>query len=147
MKIIRSLLGYTISGVLVMAVWGQLTAAGGIFGGYLASIILIGPLWFVNHYLNLVDNKDDVAWVDMGLAIGVCGIFRDIFLQGTNDFFDSLPTIALVVLGGFLGGLVAAAVEKDMAKDFVVQDNSIQEQYAPELNTVQEEFELSKGEN
>ncbi|MDT2759910.1 Lin0368 family putative glycerol transporter subunit [Enterococcus xiangfangensis] len=148
MKTIRSLLGYTIAGILVMAVWGQLTAAGGIFGGYLASTILIGPLWFMNHYLNLVDNKDDAAWVDMGLAIGVCGIFRDTFLNGANSLFNSLPTIGIVIVGAVLGGLVAAAVEKDMARDSVIQNDSLQGQHAPEPGATQEEeLKLSEGGN
>lgn len=133
MKFIRSFIGYMIAGVLVMAVWGQLTEAGGIFGGYLAATILVGPLWFMNHYINLVDNKNDAAFVDMGLAIGICGIFRDMFLTGTQSFVDSLPTILLVSLGAVVGGLVAAAIEKDMAKEV--------HEHVPEPGMTEEEME------
>lgn len=146
MKFFRSFLGYMIAGMLVMAVWNGLSAAGGIFGGYLAAIILIGPLWFMNHYLNLVDNKDTAAFVDMGLAIGVCGIFRDTFMQGTEALTGSLPTIGIAILGAIVAGLVAAAVEKDMAKDLISSGGSSTEKDAPEPGmTDAEENKLNEG--
>lgn len=115
MKFLRSFIGYMIAGVLVMAVWGGLSSAGGIFGGYFAAVILIGPLWFINHYINLVDNRDGVAFVDMGLAIGVCGIFRDTFIQGVDSLVKSLPTLLIVALGAILGGIISAMIEKDLS--------------------------------
>lgn len=146
MKFFRSFLGYMIAGILVMAVWNGLSAAGGIFGGYLAAIILIGPLWFMNHYLNLVDNKDNAAFVDMGLAIGVCGIFRDTFIQGSDAFVNALPTIGLSILGAIVAGLVAAAIEKDMSKDLLIPENSNSEKFAPEPGmTDSEENKLNEG--
>ncbi|MBO0446384.1 hypothetical protein JZO78_08510 [Enterococcus ureilyticus] len=116
MKFIRGLIGYTIAGMIVMAVWGQLGAFG-IFGGYLAAFIIIGPMWFMNHFVNLVGNEDDAAFVDMGLAIGVCGIMRDTFMNGTESLVSSLPTIGLVIIGAVIGGIVASAIEKSMAKE------------------------------
>lgn len=139
MKFFRSFLGYMIAGVFVMSVWDGLVGAAGIFGGYLAAIILIGPLWFMNHYLNLVDNKDGVAFVDMGLAIGVCGIFRDAFIHGGEALTSSLPTIGIVALGAIAGGLVATAIERDMAKDLL-------EEPMPEPGaTKSEEVKLNSG--
>lgn len=116
MKWIRSLLGYTIVATIVMSVWSEMGSFG-IFGGYAAAIIIIGPMWFLNHYLNLTDNKAEAAFVDMGLAIGVAGIMRDTFIQGTEVLISGLPTIILVVIGAVLGGVCAAYVERDMAKD------------------------------
>ncbi|MEI5989708.1 Lin0368 family putative glycerol transporter subunit [Enterococcus crotali] len=133
MKFIRGLVGYTIAGMLVMAVWGQLGAFG-IFGGYLAALIIIGPMWFMNHFVNLVGNEDDAAFVDMGLAIGVCGIMRDTFMNGTESLVSSLPTIGLVVIGAIIGGIVAAAVEKSMAKD------TEHEESAPEPGMTEKEL-------
>ena len=116
MKFLRAFIGYMIAGSLVMAVWGELDSVG-IFGGYLAALIIIGPMWFMNHYVNLVGNPDDAAFVDMGLAIGVAGIFRDVFLNDVSALTGALPTIGMVALGAICGGLVAAAIEKNMAKD------------------------------
>jgi hypothetical protein len=121
MKFLRGLIGYTIAGMIVMAVWGELGAFG-IFGGYLAALIIIGPMWFMNHFVNLTGNEDDAAFVDMGLAIGICGIMRDTFINGTNSLVSSLPTIGLVFVGAVLGGIVAAAVEKSMASETEVDE-------------------------
>lgn len=123
MKLLRAILGYSIAGILVMSVWGGFSEAAGFIGGYVGAIVLIGPLWFMNHYLNLVNNKSNAAFVDMGLAIAICGIFRDLFTQGLNSLIHSIPTIILVVLGGALGGIIAFAVEKDMAKDLEQMKN------------------------
>ena len=50
MKFLRSMVGYTIAGTIVMSVWNELGSFG-IFGGYLAAGIIIGPMWFMNCLL------------------------------------------------------------------------------------------------
>lgn len=117
MKFVRSTLGYMIAGMIVMSVWGAFADAYGIAGGYFAAFIIIGPMWFMNHYLGLIKHDSDSAFVDMGLGIALCGIFRDAFLNGFSTVAASLPTILLVVLGAVLGGLFAAKIEEDMEKD------------------------------
>ena len=126
MKWLRSLLGYTIAGTIVMSVWSEMGSYG-IFGGYAAAIIIIGPLWFLNHYLDLSDNSSDASFVDIGLAIGVAGIMRDTFINGSAEFVSALPTIILVSIGAVLGGVCAAVIEKDMAKDKQLKRNSEQQ--------------------
>ncbi|MBX8935535.1 Lin0368 family putative glycerol transporter subunit [Enterococcus gilvus] len=139
MKFLRSMVGYMIAGTIVMSVWNELGSFG-IFGGYLAAGIIIGPMWFMNHYLNLTGNEDDAAFVDMGLAIGVCGIARDSFMHGASAFSASLPTIALVVVGAALGGIVAAAFEKSVAKE------TLREEKAPEPGMTEKELDRLIGE-
>lgn len=117
MKFVRSTIGYMIAGMIVMSVWGAFAEAYGIAGGYFAALIIIGPMWFMNHYLGLIKHDSDSAFVDMGLGIALCGIFRDAFLNGFSTVTASLPTILLVVLGAVLGGLFAAKIEEDMEKD------------------------------
>lgn len=132
MKFFRAFLGYMIAGMFVMAVWGELSGAGGIFGGYLAATIIIGPMWFMNHYVNLVGNADDAAFVDMGLAIGFAGIFRDVFMNDFSALTGALPTIFIVALGAVCGGLVAALIEKNMAKEMDQMEENAPE---PGMNT------------
>ena len=117
MKFIHSTLGYMIAGMIVMSVWGAFANAYGIAGGYFAAFIIIGPMWFMNHYVGLIKHEPDSAFVDMGLGIALCGLFRDAFMNGFSTVIDSVPTILLVILGATLGGLVAAKIEEDMEKD------------------------------
>lgn len=134
MKFLRSMVGYMVAGAIVMTVWNELGSFG-IFGGYLAAGIIIGPMWFMNHYINLTGNEDDAAFVDMGLAIGVCGIMRDTMLNGSEAFMGSLPTIMLVIVGAIVGGVVAAAFEKSMSAE------SERESEAPEPGMTEKELD------
>ncbi|HEL1613201.1 Lin0368 family putative glycerol transporter subunit [Streptococcus suis] len=117
MKFLRSTIGYMIAGMIVMSVWGAFAEAYGIIGGFFAAFIIIGPMWYMNHYLGLIKHDADSAFVDMGLGIAICGIFRDAFMKGFGTIADSLPTILLIIVGATIGGLVAAKIEEDMEKD------------------------------
>ncbi|MGT2950070.1 hypothetical protein BU202_03025 [Streptococcus cuniculi] len=117
MKFLRSTLGYMIAGMIVMSVWGAFGNAYGIVGGYFAAFIIIGPMWFMNHYVGLIKQDDDAAFVDMGLGIAICGICRDAFLLGWNEVASSVPTLLLVALGAALGGFVSAKILDDMERD------------------------------
>ncbi|MBL1230452.1 hypothetical protein IW492_14560 [Enterococcus sp. BWB1-3] len=123
MKFLRSIVGYMIAGIIVMAVWGELGSFG-IFGGYLAAGIIIGPMWFMNHYLNLTGNEEDAAFVDMGLAIAICGLARDTFMHGGSALSASIPTIALVAGGAAFGGLAAAVFEKSMSVEKAAEEQA-----------------------
>jgi hypothetical protein len=117
MKFLRSVLGYAIAGMFVMSVWGPMASleSFGIIGGWFAAFAIIGPMWFLNHYVGLIPHESDSGWVDMALGIGVAGVMRDVFLAGSVDpLVATLPTLGLVILGGVLGGYVAAKVEESM---------------------------------
>lgn len=107
MKFFRGMIGFCIAGMIVMSVWTPLAENYGIFGGYLAAFIIIGPMWFMNHYVGLIENDEDALFVDMAVGIGICGIMRDVFMQGGGELVSSLPTIGLVAIGAVLAGIVA----------------------------------------
>lgn len=140
MKFFRGTIGYCIAGMLVMSVWTPLATDYGIFGGYLAAFIIIGPMWFMNHYVGLIENDEDAAFVDMAVGIGICGIMRDVFIQGGSELVTSLPTIGLVAIGAVLAGIISAIIEKDMAK----KKEAKQEKTEPGTN-IQEEERLNKN--
>ena len=124
MKFLRGVVGYTFAGMLVMSVWGPLTAFTGspgsvLVGGIFAAFFIVAPMWFMNHYLGLVHHSSDSAFVDMGLAIGVCGTMRDVFMSdnGLQLLIDTIPTLGLVAVGAIAGGVVSGLILKDMAKD------------------------------
>lgn len=117
MRFLRSTIGYMIAGMIVMSVWGAFSERYGIGGGWLAALIIIGPMWFLNHFLGLIKHDADSAFVDMGLGIAFTGIFRDLFRTGFHNLIASVPTMVLVIVGAILGGLLAAKIEEDMEKD------------------------------
>lgn len=116
MRFTRGVIGYCIAGMIVMSVWGPLSNNYGILGGFVAAFIIIGPMWYMNHHVGLIEHEDDSAFVDMGLGIAVCGSMRDFFILGSGAFVDSLPTLGLVAIGAVAGGVAAAYIEKDIAK-------------------------------
>lgn len=119
MKFLRAVLGYAIAGMIVMSVWGLFAGVEGfgIIGGWLAAFAIIGPMWFLNHFLGLIHHDADSGFVDIGLGIGFVGLFRDTFGPGGMDaFVASMPTLGLVAVGAILGGLAAAKIEENMEK-------------------------------
>lgn len=119
MKFLRSTLGYCIAGMLVMSLWDGYIEPYGIAGGFFAAVIVIGPMWYMNHQKGLIYDEPGSGFLDMGLGIGFAGIFRDFFLNDM-DFellIDTIPTFLLVIIGAIIGGVVVGLIEKDMAKD------------------------------
>lgn len=115
MKFLRAVLGYAIVGMIVMSVWGEFAGEWGIIGGWLAAFAIIAPMWFLNHFLGLIHHDADSGFVDMGLGVGLVGLFRDTFGPGGMDaFMKAMPTLGLVLVGSVIGGIVAAKVEEHM---------------------------------
>ncbi|MBB6216317.1 hypothetical protein HNQ80_002416 [Anaerosolibacter carboniphilus] len=118
MKNIRTMIGGGIAGIFVMSVWGKFADSYGIAGGWIAALIIIGTMWFLNHHIGILHNPEEGAWVDMALAIGVCGTLRPVFSAGSiTPLIDSIPTLIVVILGGLAGGITAAMIQKDIAKE------------------------------
>lgn len=116
-----------------MSVWTPLAEIM-VFWRLSGSFIIIGPMWFMNHYVGLIENDEDAAFVDMAVGIGICGIMRDVFMQGGGELVSSLPTIGLVAIGAVLAGIVAAAIEKIWQKQ-----EAKQEKTEPGMNMKEEE--------
>lgn len=116
MKYVRSIIGYFFAGTLVMGIWGAVMSSEfGLIGGIIAGLLIIGPMWFMNHALNLVGHGPSSGFVDLGMGVGIAGIAKD-SIANPDSLMAALPTIAIVVVGGICGGIVASLVEKDMAK-------------------------------
>lgn len=128
MKFLRGLIGYCVAGMIVMSVWGKFTEMYGIVGGWFAAFIIIGGMWFLNHYVGLIKHEDDSAFVDMAFGIAICGTMRDTFMKGTDALVSSLPTLLFVAIGAVIAGIVSALIEKDMNRDLAENDREIVEQ-------------------
>jgi hypothetical protein len=98
-----------------MSVWGEFAGAYGIGGGWFAGFAIIGTMWFMNHWIGLINN--DGAFVDMALGIGVAGTTKVMFLEGFSAGTAALPTLLIALAGGACGGFMAYQLEQMMAKN------------------------------
>ncbi|RKD32548.1 Lin0368 family putative glycerol transporter subunit [Thermohalobacter berrensis] len=122
MKHLGTILGTAIAGMFVMSVWGAFVEAHGIGGGWFAGLIIIGTMWYLNHYVGIHNN--DGAWVDMALGIGVAGFMRDVFMKGGSAAAESMPTLIVVLLGGVVGGVAAAKLQQYLAQKNAEEEES-----------------------
>lgn len=116
---LRNLLGYFIAGVFAMYLWPIFVdfLNMGVFGNWIAPIFIIGPMWYLNHYIGLIKHDEEMAFIDMAFGIGFAGIFKGLFIGvGYLGFMQSLPTLILLILGGSFGGFMATLVEKKWLK-------------------------------
>lgn len=117
-KSIRSILAYACAPIYVFTVWGEFVNVWGVIGGWLAGLAIIGPLWFVMHYSGVIPQKDSSSFVDIGLAIGIGGIFQGVFGGlGIEGLIDALPTILTLSFGAVVGGYCAALISKNMSNE------------------------------
>ncbi|WP_432667213.1 hypothetical protein R9X47_12460 [Wukongibacter baidiensis] len=118
MKNIGTMIGGAIAGIFVMSVWGKFAETYGIGGGWFAALIIIGTMWFLNHHVGILHNPEEGAWVDMALAIGVCGTLIPVFAKlSIKPLFGSIPTLLIVIAGGVTGGIVGEMIKKDIERD------------------------------
>lgn len=128
MRFLRAMLGFLIAAVMVTTLWGEFVEFYGIVGGWIAAFIIIGPMWLMNHYLELIPNDKDAAFVDMGLGIAVCGVVKGTLIYGMSGLLLSLPTLAYVVIGAVVGAVTAVAVEKEMTNKKVNKQKQVLQQ-------------------
>lgn len=109
---LRSTLGFCAAGIVLNTAWGIFVNMFGIEGGWISALVLTGTLWYVNHYLGIVENKGEAVFVDMGLAVGLCSLIRDSLLNGISGFISSMPTFICVLIGGVIAGILGGYLQK-----------------------------------
>lgn len=58
------------------------------------------------------------GWVDMAIAIGVCGTLIPVFSKSSIDpLLGSIPTLLIVIVGGITGGVFGEMIKKDLEQD------------------------------
>lgn len=122
MKHVGTIIGTAIAGMFVMSVWGAFAGEYGIGGGWFAGFAIIGTMWFMNHWIGLINN--DGAFVDMAVGIGTAGFMRGVFEGGVSAGMESLPTLAVALLGGLAGGVMARQLEQMKAKSAQVEEET-----------------------
>ncbi|MBF6978540.1 hypothetical protein IU403_05185 [Aerococcaceae bacterium zg-BR22] len=109
---ILSVIGYVLSSIFVMVVWGEFYQHYSLLGGLIAAGLIIGLFYYINHQLNLVNNQSDSVFIDMAVSIGLSAIVRDCLMYGWEGLNQSFPTIIIVIVGGVLGAIVAFWLEE-----------------------------------
>lgn len=109
-KFVKSTFGFCLSAVVINGCWSIFTDKFGIFGGWISAFIFTGTMWFLNHYIGLVENKEEAIFIDMGLAIGLASLFRDSIANGINALISSLPTFICMIIGGTLAGVLVGLI-------------------------------------
>lgn len=102
-----NILGFAMAGIFIMSVWGEIYQQMGLLGGLIASGLIVGLFWNINHKMQLIKNDDAKTFIDMAIGVAVAGIFRDFLAFGGNGLISSLPTLFLVLIGGAIGGTLA----------------------------------------
>lgn len=125
MRLIRATIGGFIAAVVINGSWRVFTERLGPLGGIVAAIILVGTMWFLNHYIGLIPNEKNCAFIDMGIAVGIACIVRDIInLRSSEEILSSIPTLALVIIGGIIGGILSVFIKIDMIKGKCIIKNN-----------------------
>lgn len=75
-------------------------------------MFITGSLWFINHYIGLINNKKDAVFVDMGFGVGIALTARSIFSNGIGAVADSIPTFACITIGAIGAGIVTGLIQR-----------------------------------
>ncbi|MFC3928881.1 Lin0368 family putative glycerol transporter subunit [Streptococcus caprae] len=113
MKKVQNILAYFLAGFLVPTIWHYVAAPFGYFAGCVAAIVVIAPVWY---YKGMVNQDSRAATLDMGAAVGLAILMRDLLNKGFSSVFGSLPTLFWMSLGAILAGCIAHLLTKRRQK-------------------------------
>ena len=107
-KYLSTFCGAAICGGFAFGIWPELWKTYGIMGGWLAATLIIGIMWYMNHYNGVISNPEGKIWLDQGWCIGAAGIAWGIvrFRGDISAFMLAVPTLVCCLIGGALAGFV-----------------------------------------
>lgn len=110
-KYLSTFIGAAICGGFTFGIWPEMWKTYGLLGGWTAAVLIIGIMWFMNHYVGVIDNPSGKIWIDQGWCIGSGGIAWGIVRFGGDitAFFLTVPTLLCCLIGGGLAGLAVWA--------------------------------------
>ena len=103
-KYLSTFAGSAICGGFAFGIWPELWKTYGLMGGWLAATLIIGIMWYMNHYHGAILNPSGKIWLDQGWCIGSAGIVR--FQGDITNFFYAVPTLICCLIGGALAGIL-----------------------------------------
>ncbi|WP_307122221.1 Lin0368 family putative glycerol transporter subunit [Streptococcus moroccensis] len=109
LSILLTLLGSGLLPFLILIVMGSLIRKWQVKGGFLALLVIIGPVWYLNHgQISPWIAQYGPHQIDMGLATGV-GILTYHLLTGAR-WKKTLFNLSAALIGGFLAGILLALI-------------------------------------
>ena len=111
-RFVKSMFGFVMATIVINSCWSFFPEIFGVKGGWISALVFTGGMWYLNHYKGIIHNEQDAAFVDMGLAIGLSLIVRDLIKNGSQGMQSSLPTLLCVCIGGILAGIVGGYIQK-----------------------------------
>ena len=63
--------GSAICGGFAFGIWPELWKTYGLMGGWLAATLIIGIMWYMNHYNGAILNPPGKIWLDQGRNCGM----------------------------------------------------------------------------
>ena len=112
-KHLSTFIGGAIVGSLSFGIWPEMWKTYGIMGGFLTATVVIGIMWYMNHWLGVMDNPKGKLWIDQGFPIAASGIVWGLVRFYPNSQFTHIfPTLICCLIGGALAGWAAHAVKQ-----------------------------------
>lgn len=104
-QVLTTILGGFLLPFTILVIWGRLVDRFGGIGGWFAAVLIIGPIWYLNHGMAhpLIVQQGPV-FIDMGFATGlgvlVYGLFKGLGFEAHRE------NLLAAILGGCLAGFV-----------------------------------------
>ncbi|MDP6526254.1 MAG: electron transporter RnfD [Kiritimatiellia bacterium] len=112
-KHVSTTIGAAIIGAMGFAIWPVLWQTFGVMGGYLASVLVVTVMFYMNHWCGIMHNEEGAAWVDMAWGIAIAGITWGLVKRDMDvNFAKCLPTLVIAICGGIAGGIMGEAIKK-----------------------------------
>ena len=112
-KHVSTAIGAAIIGAMGFAIWPVLWQTFGVMGGYLASVLVVSVMFYMNHWCGLMHNEEGAAWVDMAWGVAIAGVTWGLVKRDMDVHFNKcIPTLVVAICGGTAGGVMAAAIKK-----------------------------------
>jgi hypothetical protein len=89
-KYLSTFAGSAICGGFAFGIWPELWKTYGLMGGWLAATLIIGIMWYMNHYHGAILNPPGKIWLDHRFCrnrLGNCplsGRYHQLLLCGTH---------------------------------------------------------------
>ena len=68
-KYLSTFAGSAICGGFAFGIWPELWKTYGLMGGWLAATLIIGIMWYMNHYHGAILNPPGKIWLRVGASV------------------------------------------------------------------------------